>query len=69
MVSFQVKPSWKILDQFVVQELQNVLSLDALKSSHPISIKVNNPTEINDIFDRISYAKGCYIWNTSFVVL
>lgn len=32
--------------------------MDALKSSHQISIKVNNPDEINDIFDKISYAKG-----------
>lgn len=46
------------MDQFVVHELQNVLCLDGLKSSHPISLKVNNPNEINDIFDRISYAKG-----------
>ncbi|KAK4880997.1 hypothetical protein RN001_004316 [Aquatica leii] len=56
-----VEPSWKVMDQFVVHELQNVLELDVLKSSHPVSIQVNNPVEINDIFDRISYAKGATI--------
>ncbi|KAB0800418.1 hypothetical protein PPYR_06158 [Photinus pyralis] len=56
-----VQPDWKVMDQFVVLELQNVFSLDVLKSSHPVSIKVNNPVEINDIFDRISYSKGATI--------
>lgn len=35
--------------------------LDSLKSSHQISIAVNNPDEINHIFDRISYGKGATI--------
>lgn len=56
-----VEPSWKTMDQFVVNEIHNVFSLDALSTSHPISIKVNNPDEINEIFDRISYAKGAAI--------
>lgn len=46
------------MDQFIVGEIQHVLSLDALKTSHKISIQVNNPDEINNIFDRISYGKG-----------
>ena len=35
--------------------------IDALESSHPISIEVKHPDEINEIFDRISYAKGASI--------
>jgi aminopeptidase 2 len=27
-------------------------------SSHPVSVPVNNPSEINQIFDQISYKKG-----------
>ncbi|KAE8736892.1 hypothetical protein FOCC_FOCC017652 [Frankliniella occidentalis] len=50
-----------ILDQFVVSEVQMVFGLDALQSSHPVSIEVGNPDEINEIFDRISYAKGASI--------
>lgn len=42
----------------VVNELHTVFSMDALKTSHQISIQVNDTNEINDIFDRISYSKG-----------
>lgn len=56
-----VEPTWKFLDQFVVIELHNVFELDSLESSHPVSVKVDNPAQINDIFDRISYAKGASI--------
>ncbi|XP_065203828.1 aminopeptidase N-like [Planococcus citri] len=56
-----VEPTWKILDQFVVEELQSVLNLDALVSSHPISVQVSDPDEINEIFDGISYSKGASI--------
>lgn len=56
-----VEPDWLILEQFVVSEVQMVFGLDALQSSHPVSIEVGNPDEINEIFDRISYAKGASI--------
>ncbi|KAL6443877.1 hypothetical protein ACFW04_001721 [Cataglyphis niger] len=56
-----VEPSWKVLEQFVVHDLQNVFGLDALESSHPISIEVDHPDEISEIFDRISYGKGASI--------
>uniref|UniRef100_A0A6G1SC99 Aminopeptidase N n=1 Tax=Aceria tosichella TaxID=561515 RepID=A0A6G1SC99_9ACAR len=56
-----VEPKWRMLDQFVVDEVQNVFKLDGLSSSHQISIPVNNPDEISEIFDHISYAKGASI--------
>ena len=34
------------------------MGLDSLESSHPISIVVNHPDEISEIFDQISYEKG-----------
>jgi aminopeptidase N len=37
------------------------MSLDALESSHPISVVVHHPNEIHEIFDRISYGKGANI--------
>lgn len=54
----QVEPSLKLLQQFVTRDLQDVMSLDSLESSHPISVVVHHPDEINEIFDRISYGKG-----------
>lgn len=53
-----MEPTWKVLEQFVVHDLQNVFGLDALQSSHPISIEVGHPDEIGEIFDTISYEKG-----------
>ncbi|XP_035901975.1 aminopeptidase N [Anopheles stephensi] len=56
-----VEPAWKSMEQFVVNELHNVFSLDALSSSHQISVEVHNPEEIHEIFDKISYGKGATI--------
>lgn len=56
-----VEPAWRMLDQFVVDEVQDVFKIDGLSSSHQISIPVNNPDEISEIFDHISYSKGASI--------
>jgi aminopeptidase N len=56
-----IEPSWKSKDLFVVNELHQVFSLDALTSSHKISVEVSNPDQINEIFDSISYSKGASI--------
>ncbi|GIY36509.1 aminopeptidase Ey [Caerostris extrusa] len=56
-----VHPEWAMDEQFVLDDLQDVLDLDCLRSSHPISLPVRHPDEINEIFDRISYAKGASI--------
>ncbi|KAK4302667.1 hypothetical protein Pmani_025262 [Petrolisthes manimaculis] len=56
-----VEPTWQVMQQFVLNEVQVVFSLDSLESSHPISIPVGHPDEISQIFDRISYAKGASI--------
>jgi len=41
----------------VVEDLQSVFTIDGLVSSHPVYVPVGHPDEINEIFDRISYAK------------
>jgi len=56
-----IQPELKLLEQFVTHDLQDVLRIDALESSHPISIPVKHPDEISEIFDRISYGKGASI--------
>jgi len=53
-----VSPETSILDRFILLSLQPALGYDSLESSHPISIPVNVPNEINEIFDTISYMKG-----------
>lgn len=58
-----VKPEWGAWDIFVLDEIQEVLNLDALKNSHSISLKegVDDPSEISEIFDHISYSKSASI--------
>lgn len=56
-----VKPDWQMQDQFVIDDLLEALYLDSLSNSHPISVPVHNPNEINEIFDTISYSKGSSI--------
>ncbi|KAK5962370.1 arginine/alanine aminopeptidase PWA37_000413 [Arxiozyma heterogenica] len=51
-------PDWKVWEQYVADSLQRALSLDSLRSSHPIEVPVKNAAEINQIFDAISYSKG-----------
>ena len=48
-------------DQFVVEDVQSVFSIDGLVTSHPVYVPVAHPDEINEIFDRISYAKVWYL--------
>jgi aminopeptidase 2 len=51
-------PDWKVWESYVVDNLQSALSLDSLRSSHPIEVPVFKADEINQIFDHISYSKG-----------
>ncbi|KAJ8035811.1 Aminopeptidase N [Holothuria leucospilota] len=55
------EPTWKMMEQFLVEDLEYVFTLDALGTSHPVRVPVNSPAEISEIFDTISYAKGASI--------
>ncbi|KAK7501329.1 hypothetical protein BaRGS_00007454, partial [Batillaria attramentaria] len=54
-------PEFDIWTQFVRTDLGNALRSDALESSHPIEIEVGHPSEVDEIFDAISYCKGASI--------
>ena len=51
-------PEWNLWDQFVEDAMNTAMSLDALKTTHPIDVPVKSPAEIREIFDAISYDKG-----------
>lgn len=54
-------PEWDIWTQFVGDEYASALSLDGLRSTHPIEVEVGHPNEISQIFDAISYSKGASV--------
>jgi len=54
-------PEFDIWTQYQTDIKTPALYLDSLENSHPIEINVINPSEINEIFDSISYNKGSAI--------
>uniref|UniRef100_A0A8C4HYP0 Aminopeptidase n=1 Tax=Dicentrarchus labrax TaxID=13489 RepID=A0A8C4HYP0_DICLA len=54
------EPTWNIKDQIILSDVHKVFAVDALASSHPLSRReeeVNNPAEISEMFNTISYSK------------
>ena len=54
-------PEYCIWQQFFSKHFSRALNLDAQHNSHPIEVPINNPAEIDEIFDAISYAKGASV--------
>jgi aminopeptidase N len=52
------EPQLNMWSYHATDHLLRALELDSLASSHAIEINVNDPYEINEIFDSISYCKG-----------
>jgi aminopeptidase N len=55
-----MKAEWR-MDVSEALENQTALGLDSLKSTHPIHVNVNTPSEIESVFDPISYEKGASV--------
>lgn len=51
-------PEWHLWDLYLSDRYAVALRLDALANSHPIEVTVHHPSEISEIFDIVSYAKG-----------
>lgn len=54
-------PEFDIWTQFVTDSYCAALELDALDNSHPIEVPVQHSSEIDEIFDDISYKKGASV--------
>ncbi|ORD98433.1 AMP11 [Hepatospora eriocheir] len=50
-----------IWNHFINDNIERGMQFDSLKSTHKIACVVNNPDEIETIFDEISYSKGSSI--------
>lgn len=53
-------PDFYVWVQFI-DTYNKALELDGLRNSHPIEIPINNPYELFEIFDAISYNKGASV--------
>lgn len=51
-------PEFNIWQQFLNDEVTAGLSLDSLRSSHPIEVPIENPSELEEIYDAITYQKS-----------
>lgn len=59
---FQIlEPTWDMWSEFTSGAYQLGLQFDANRASHPIEVHVGKGSEINQIFDEISYNKGCAV--------
>lgn len=54
-------PEFDIWTQFVSQDFAHALEMDGLDNSHAIEVPVGHPSEIDEIFDAISYSKGASV--------
>ena len=61
MATNEFFPEWKMWENFVTNEHNNAIELDQLSTSHPISNDVKKATEVNEIFDAITYSKGACV--------
>lgn len=52
-----IYPHWAIWQSFVAEVFAQAQSLDSLESSHPVEVTVHHPSEVNEIFDTISYVR------------
>ncbi|HWV38156.1 MAG TPA: M1 family metallopeptidase [Vulgatibacter sp.] len=56
----QWKPQWRIWDDFQTMR-RHAIGLDALGTTHPIYTKVESPAQATEMFDAITYYKGCCV--------
>lgn len=57
----EAEPGYKVLDQFLAMDMKGVMMLDSTKASHPIINEVTSPDQITELFDTITYSKGCSV--------
>src|SRR5439155_1967141 len=54
-------PQWNVWQDFVRTQTSGSMGRDGLRSTHPIRAQINDPKEIEELVDEISYGKGASI--------
>ncbi|KAK6009838.1 hypothetical protein OSTOST_25204, partial [Ostertagia ostertagi] len=52
------KGASKLKDLFVVDKLEPALGLDSFPASHPLYFELNNPSDVMEVFNPVTYDKG-----------
>lgn len=58
-ISDKLYPKWRRWDFFTIEDRQAALSSDSLRSSHPVQVAIKGSDDIDQVFDSITYYKGC----------
>jgi puromycin-sensitive aminopeptidase len=56
-----VHPEYQIWLQYITMALTRAMSLDSLRSSHPVEVEIEHPSDVDEVFDNISYDKGSVV--------
>lgn len=54
------QPSWRMWDDYL-ESKEGALAADALVNTHPVYTPVKTPAEATELFDVITYEKGCAV--------
>ncbi|MCS7001999.1 MAG: M1 family aminopeptidase, partial [Dehalococcoidia bacterium] len=54
------KPEWKRWESFAIERAA-AFGVDALQTTRPVEFVVRRPAEANDMFDVLTYEKGCSV--------
>ena len=54
-------PEWNVWTQFAGDHYARAMELDALLSTHPVDVPIDDPRALDEIFDAVSYSKGASI--------
>ncbi|EDO14895.1 hypothetical protein Kpol_380p14 [Vanderwaltozyma polyspora DSM 70294] len=54
-------PDWNVPSMIMLNSREVALGLDSLHESHPVKVNVHDPKDIDQVFDTISYLKGCSV--------
>lgn len=54
-------PHWDVESMVMLESHEAALQLDSLRESHPVKVGLRDPKDVDQVFDTISYLKGCSV--------